>query len=126
MKEDFSFENSYNIDVGSLDVFPEVSETVLISFHPFFFILFHGSDLRHSVFQLTYSSFCLSYSIIDFFQCMFHFNYCIVYPCLYFIPILLKSLEGSSLLTLPKTVLFSLLLLYFYPSLTPSEIIFCY
>ena len=39
--------------------------------------------------------------------------------CLYLIPILLKSLEGSSLLTLPKTVLSSLLLLYFYPSLTP-------
>ena len=49
MKEDFSFENSYNIDVGSLDVFPEVSETVLISFFSFFSML-----LCFSYFQLFY------------------------------------------------------------------------
>ena len=86
MREDFSFENSYNINVGSLNVFPGVSETVLISFHPFIIIiiLFHGSDLHHSVFQLTYSSFRLSYSITDFFQCVFHFHYCIVH--LLFVP----------------------------------------
>ena len=39
----------------------------LSSFHSFFFILFHGSELHHSVFQVTYPFFCLSYSAIDSF-----------------------------------------------------------
>ena len=40
---------------------------VFISFHSFFFILFRSSELHHSVFQVTYPSFCLSYSAIDSF-----------------------------------------------------------
>lgn len=44
-------------------------------FHSVFFILFHSSNSHHSVFQLTYPWFCLIYSAIDSFLCIFHFNY---------------------------------------------------
>ena len=44
------------LNIGVFNVVPEVSETVLISFHSFFFILFHGSEFHHSVFQVTYLS----------------------------------------------------------------------
>ena len=57
----------YNVNVGAFNVVPEVSEMVLISFHSFFFILFHSGDFHHSVFQLTYPFFCLIYSAIDSF-----------------------------------------------------------
>ena len=120
MREDFSFENSYNINVGSLNVFPGVSETVLISFHPFFFfILFHGSELHHlSSSSLIHPS--ASVILLLTFSGVYFISIIVLFiSCLYFIPILPKSLEGSFLLTLPKTVLSSLLLLYFYPSLTP-------
>ena len=39
-------------------------------FHSFFYILFRGSDFHHSVLQVTYSFFCLSYSATDSFQCI--------------------------------------------------------
>ena len=45
----------------------EVSETVLISFHSFSFILFHIGDFHDSVFQFTYLFFYLSYSAINSF-----------------------------------------------------------
>ena len=51
---------------GMFNVFPEVSETVLISFLSFFFILFLGS-FHHSIFQFAYSFFCLNCSAIDSF-----------------------------------------------------------
>ena len=41
-----SFWDPYNVNVGVFNVVPEVSETVLISFHSFFFILFHSSDFH--------------------------------------------------------------------------------
>ena len=41
------------------------SETVLNSFHSFFFILLCSSYFHYSVFQVTYPFFCLSYSAID-------------------------------------------------------------
>ena len=62
----FSLWAPYNLKVGAFNVFPEVSETVLLSFHSFFFILFCSSDLQESVFQLTYSFFCLIHSAIFF------------------------------------------------------------
>ena len=43
----------YKSNVGAFKVVPEVSETVLISFHSFFFILFCFSYFHHSVFQLS-------------------------------------------------------------------------
>ena len=38
----------------------------LSSFHSFFFVLSHSSDFHHYVFQITYPSLCLSYSIDSF------------------------------------------------------------
>ena len=46
---------------------PEVSKAVFISFHSFLYILFCGSDFHHSVLQVIYPSFCLSYFAIDTF-----------------------------------------------------------
>ena len=63
----FFFWDPYYSNVGAFNVVPKVSETVLISFHYFFFILFHGSNFHHSIFQLTYPFFCLSYSAVDSF-----------------------------------------------------------
>ena len=37
-----------------------------------FYILFCGSDFHHSVLQVTYLFFCLSYSAVDSFQCIIH------------------------------------------------------
>ena len=45
---------AHNSNGVVLNVVQEVYETVLGSFHSFFFILSCGSDLHHSVFQLTY------------------------------------------------------------------------
>ena len=43
----------------------------------FLFIIFLllSSDFHHSVFQFTYSCFCLIYSATDSFYCAFHFSY---------------------------------------------------
>ena len=46
----------------------------LISLHSFYFILSCGSDVHFSVFQLTHSFFCLSYSALDFFLVSFSFH----------------------------------------------------
>ena len=80
----FFFWKPYNSNAGVFNVVPDVSETVLISFHLFiFFILLHGSYLHLSIFQLTYLSFCL-YSALDSFLCIFHFSFCVVHHCLFF------------------------------------------
>ena len=63
----FSFWDPYNANVGAFNVVPEVSKAVLISFHSFFFILFHDSEFHHFVLQVTYPFFCLSYSAIESF-----------------------------------------------------------
>ena len=57
----------YNAHVGAFYIVPEVSYTVLTSFHSFSFILFQSSDFHHSVFQLTSLFFFLTYSAIDSF-----------------------------------------------------------
>ena len=56
----------YNLNVCAFNVVSDVSETVH-SFHSFFFILLCGSYFHHSILQLTYPFFCLSYSAIDSF-----------------------------------------------------------
>ena len=58
------FWDPYNLDVGVLNLVPEVSETILNSLHSFFFILPLDSYLHHAIFQLTYSFFCLSYLLV--------------------------------------------------------------
>ena len=70
-----------NLNVGAFNVAAEVSETVLISFHSFLFILF-GSYPHLSIFQLIYSFFCLSYATIDYLlQSIFNFSNCAVHYC---------------------------------------------
>ena len=53
----FFFWDPYNLNVGALDIVPEVSETILNSFHYF----------HHFIFQLTDFFFCFRYSAIDSF-----------------------------------------------------------
>ena len=53
--------------ISNIDVFntvPEVSETVLSSFHSFYFSLLFRSYFHHFIFQLTDSFFCFRYSAI--------------------------------------------------------------
>ena len=63
----FFFRDPYNSNVVTFDIVPEVSETVLSSFHSFYFILFFRSYFHHFIFQLTDSLFCFRYSAIDSF-----------------------------------------------------------
>ena len=79
----FFFWDPYNSNVCVFSVVPEVSDIVLNYFHSFYFILLLGSYFHHFVFQLTYLFFCLSYSVIDSFYCIFHFSYCVVHVCLF-------------------------------------------
>ena len=62
------FWDPYNSNVGVLDIVPEVSETILSSFHSFYFILLFRTYLHHFIFQLTDPFFCFRYSAIDSFQ----------------------------------------------------------
>ena len=61
------FWDPYNSNVDAFDTVPEVSETILSSFHSFYFILLFRSYFHHFIFQLTESFFCFRYSAIDFF-----------------------------------------------------------
>ena len=63
----FFFWDLYNSNVGALDIAPEVSETVLSSFHSFCFTLLFRSHFYHFIFQLTDSLLCFRYSFIDSF-----------------------------------------------------------
>ena len=63
----FFFWDPFNSNVDAFNVVPEVSETVLNSFHSFFFILLCGSYFHYFIFQFTYPFFFLSYSAIDSF-----------------------------------------------------------
>ena len=72
----------HNSNVGAFDIIPKVSETILSSFHSFYFILLFRSYFHHFMFQLTDLFFCFRYSI-DSFQSIFNFNNCVV--CLMFI-----------------------------------------
>ena len=63
----FFFWDPFNSNCCAFNVVPEVSESVLNSFHSFIFILLLGSYFHHSVLQLTFPFFYLSYSFIDSF-----------------------------------------------------------
>ena len=82
----FSFWDPYNLNVGGFNVVPELCETIFNSFLfiYFCFVLLLGSHFHHSIFQLTCSFFCLTYSAIDSFQSIFHFIYCVVHHSLFF------------------------------------------
>ena len=49
----FFFWDPYNSNAGAFDIVPEVSETILSSFHSFHFILLFRSYFHHFIFQLT-------------------------------------------------------------------------
>ena len=55
----------YNSNIGPLNVVFKVSETVLTSLHSFVLILLCFNYFHHSIFQLTYPFFCLSYSATE-------------------------------------------------------------
>ena len=57
----FLFWGLYSLKVGVFDIVPEVSETILSSFHSFYFILLFRSYLHHFIFQLSDSFFCFRY-----------------------------------------------------------------
>ena len=63
----------------------EVSETILSSFHSFYFILLFRSYFCHFIFQLTDSFFCFRYSAINSFQSIFNFS-SIVCLCIQLVP----------------------------------------
>ena len=56
----------YNANVVAFDIVPEVSETVLSSFHSCYFILLFRSYFHHFIFHLIDSFFCFIYSIDSF------------------------------------------------------------
>ena len=66
-----SSETPYNSNVGVFGIVPEVSETILSSFHSFYFILLFRSYFHHFIFQLTDLFFCFRYSAIDSFWSYF-------------------------------------------------------
>jgi len=69
-------------------IIPEVSETILSSFHSFHFILLFSSYFHHFIFQLTDSFFCFRYSAIDSFYSIFNLsNYVLCMFILYFFPL---------------------------------------
>ena len=63
----FFFWDPYNLNVDAFDIVPEISETILSSFHSFYFILLFRSYFHHFNFQLTASFFCFRYSAIESF-----------------------------------------------------------
>ena len=79
----FFFWDPCNSNVGAFDIVPEVSETILSSFHSFHFILLFRSYFHHFIFQLTDSFFCFRYSAIDSFQSIFNFSNCVVCLCMF-------------------------------------------
>ena len=60
------FWGPFNSNVGAFNISPDVSETILSSFHSFYFILLFRNYFHHCIFQLT-DLFCFRYSAIDSF-----------------------------------------------------------
>ena len=61
------FWDALNSNVGVFDIAPEVSDTILISFHSFYFIMLFRNYFHHFNFQLTDSFFYFRYSAIESF-----------------------------------------------------------
>ena len=61
----FFFWDPFTSHVVAFDTVPEDSETILSSFHSFYFILIFRSYFHHVIFQLTDSFFCFRYSAVD-------------------------------------------------------------
>lgn len=74
-----SSKTSNDSNVVVFNVVPQVSEIVLITLCSFFLHCVLYQLFHHSVFQLTYPFFCLSYSTVDSLQCIFNLSYGIVH-----------------------------------------------
>ena len=57
----------YNLNVGVFDIASETSETILSSFHSFYFILLFRTYFHRFIFRLTDSLFCFTFSAIGSF-----------------------------------------------------------
>ena len=75
----FFFWDSYDLNVGTFYIVPEVSEVVLSSFNSFLFFPLCFIYFHHSIFHLTYPIFCLNYSTVGFLQRAFDLSYCIIH-----------------------------------------------
>ena len=87
------FWDSYDSNVGAFNIAPVASEVVLISFNSFLFFPFWFIYFHHSIFHLTYTFFCLSYSTLGSLQsafdlCYFMINYWLI--LLYLFSVLVK------------------------------------
>lgn len=120
------------------DIALDISGAFLVSFHSFFFIVFHGTDLYHSVFQITDVLFCLIYSAIDSLYYIFHFSYYILQLCFFVslgfltfcekllvpscsVHMLFSWVPGSPL----ESLLWLLCRLHMSTSLSSSEVLSC-
>ena len=104
----FFFWDPYNSNVVAFDIVPEVSETILSSFHSFYFILLFRSYFHHFIFQLTDPFFCFRYSAIDSFR-VINLSNCVVYLCMFIL--------NSSRSLLIDSCIFSILFSRFWSSL---------
>ena len=85
----------YNSNGGAFNIVPKVSEALLNSF--LFPLLLFSSYFHHSVFQLTYSFFCLSYPATGSFWSIFNFSNCgIISICLFLISSMSSVIVFSS------------------------------
>ena len=75
----FFFWDPYNSKVGAFNILPDVSETILSSFHSVYFILLFRNYFHNFIFPLTDSFFCFRCSAIDSFQSIFNFSCLYVY-----------------------------------------------
>jgi len=87
-------QDSYDSNVGALNIVPEVSEVVLISFNSFFAFFLSGSFISTILSSTSLILFSVSYSTVGSFQSVFYLSYCIVHYCLtiffYFFQVLVK------------------------------------
>ena len=104
----FFFWDPYNSNVVAFDIVPEVSETILSSFHSFYFILLFRSYFHHFIFQLTDPFFCFRYSAIDSFR-VINLSNCVVYLCMF----ILNSSRSLLIDSCIFSILFSRLLITF-------------
>ena len=81
----FFFWDPYNSNVGSFNIVPEVSETVLKSFHSFFCILLCGSYFHYFIFwSLIHSSASVILLLIPSREFLISFTVLFIIVCLLF------------------------------------------
>ena len=97
----FFFWDSYDLNGGTFNIVPEVSEVVFISFNSFFIFPLCFVYLHHSIFHLTYPIFCLSYSTVGSLQSIFDLSYYLIHYWLTLFKISFSSLLNLSCILNP-------------------------